>query len=350
MRYHDCAGSLALVALLFHAEAVKAFNPVSRSATGQCLPTVTRRRMSTSTCSTSVSVVPDGTISRRTLFRPALTSIVALIVPIGICDQVSAEEGATSTVSTTESRQPFSPSLKNLVPSCRVRVYIDDLLQLTKSTQDSSSVQQGRWKDLEERLLLRPPTFLTEDEAMSSEKYMQVKTWSSWEKAQAQQKRADPFNTVPIDPAKELNQAFEQWSEERQWKILRSRQQALERSNPMRAAFNAYTNNLVFGESYVFTGSAEERKRRIRNNALPDVTAVIRSDLDLRDLYRNQVLTAMDDAKAELQYQLTIIEESRNPTDLMEILEQAKKSCDEWFRFVPEADVKEATAIAMTGL
>ena len=292
--------------------------------------------------------VPDGAISRGTLLQSALTSVLALVVPIGPSNQVFAEESAAVTM---EPRQPFAPSLENLVPSCRVRIYIDELLQLAKSSQDSSNEQHGhRWKDLEEHLLLRSPTFVTNDEAMSSKKYMQVKTWSSWEKAQAEQKRSDPFHTATIDPASQLNQAFEQWSEERQWKILRNRQQALERSNSMRAAFNAYTNNLVFGESYVFTGSAEDRKRRIRNDDLPDVTAVIRSDLDLRDLYRNQVLTAMDDAKAELQYQLTLSEDSRNPADLLEILEQAKKSCDEWFRFVPDADVKEATAIAMKEL
>lgn len=301
---------------------------------------------------TDTPLMADGTISRRamcSMFQPALTSVVALIVPIVPYDRVSAEEGATATV---QSRQPFAPSLENLLPACRVRIYIDELLLLAKSLQESSNDQQEqRWKDLEERLLLNPPTFLTKGEAMSSKKYMQVKTWSSWNKAQAEQRRADPFDESPIiDPASQINQAFEHWGQERQWKILRNRQQALERDNPMRAAFNAYTNNLVFGESYIFTGSAEERKRRIRNDDLPDVTAVIRSDLDLRDLYRNQVLTAIDDSKAELQYQLratTSSGEPRNPTELLEILEEAKKSCDEWFRFVPDADVKDAMAIAL---
>ena len=303
---------------------------------------------------TDTSSLADGTISRRamcSMFPPALTSVLALSVPIASCDRVSAEEGASTVTMTMQSRQPFAPSLENLLPACRVRIYIDELLLLAKSLQESTNDQQEdqRWNDLEERLLLKPPTFLTRDEAMSSKKYMQIKTWSSWNKAQAEQRRADPFADAPmIDPASQLNQAFERWGQERQWKILRNRQQAMERDNPLRAAFNAYTNNLVYGESYIFTGSPEERKRRIRNDDLPDVTAVIRSDLDLRDLYRNQVLTAIDDSKAELQYQLRAGSSgtSRNATELLEFLEQSKKSCDEWFRFVPDADIKDAMAIA----
>jgi hypothetical protein len=112
----------------------------------------------------------------------------------------------------------------------------------------------------------------------------------------------------------------------------------------MRAAFNAYTNNLVFGESYKVNASREEKKRLIRQyDQLPDVTSVIRSDLDLRDLYRNQVLTAMDDAKAELEYQLA--NDEMDFSELLSILRQAQSSCSEWFKFVPENDMKEALAV-----
>lgn len=64
-------------------------------------------------------------------------------------------------------------------------------------------------------------------------------------------------------------------------------------------AFNYYTRQLSFADEYVLTASKEERKQLIRNDNLPSLTAVITSDLDRRDLYRNQFLTAIDDASAE---------------------------------------------------
>lgn len=65
----------------------------------------------------------------------------------------------------------------------------------------------------------------------------------------------------------------------------------------MRAVMNLYTANLKFGDSYVLTASAKDKKTYIRNyNQLPGVNQVIASDLDLRDLYRNQVQTKIEDA------------------------------------------------------
>lgn len=256
----------------------------------------------------------------------------------------AADDDVTPT--TVPPQLPYAPFLENLLPACRVRIYINDILRATMSLQNAPD-QEAIWTELEERLLIHPPSFVTTSEASSSKTYLQVNTWASWNRVQSeQQKRTmDPFNEPVIDPVSKLRLGFEQWGEQRQWKILRDRQLALEKSNDMRAAFNAYTNNLVFGESYVFTGSSEERKRRIRNDDLPDVTSVIRSDLDLRDLYRNQVLTAIDDAKAELQYQLTT-NEPKSAAELTDLVQQAKKSCDEWFRFVPDADVRAAMMAA----
>jgi hypothetical protein len=58
---------------------------------------------------------------------------------------------------------------------------------------------------------------------------------------------------------------------------------------------------LCFGESYTVTATLETKKAYIRaNDGLPDVKAVITSDLDLRDLYRNELQLKVDDAQAEL--------------------------------------------------
>jgi hypothetical protein len=51
----------------------------------------------------------------------------------------------------------------------------------------------------------------------------------------------------------------------------------------------------------------------------------------------------MDDAKAELNYQMSISEESsRDFSELLSILREAQSSCLEWFKFAPENDLKDA--------
>ena len=89
----------------------------------------------------------------------------------------------------------------------------------------------------------------------------------------------------------------------------------------------------------------KEERQRIRNDRLPTTTDVIRSDLDARDLYRNQVQTSLDDAIAEFVYQK---KESGDdvqkfdPTELLDILKLAQTSVDKWFGFIPDQDVKAA--------
>jgi len=143
--------------------------------------------------------------------------------------------------------------------------------------------------------------------------------------------------TTPYD---KLNTAFQQWGDRRQFEILSKRQRDLEQASPVRAAFNAYTNNLVFSDSYQLNAEGDERKNLIRNNALPDVNAVVVSDLDLRDLYRNQVLEKLDDTKAEIEYQLKTGD--IDTKEVLSTLKEAQASCREWFSFIPSADVAEA--------
>jgi len=132
----------------------------------------------------------------------------------------------------------------------------------------------------------------------------------------------------------------------RQFDQLQRRQRKLEKLNPIRQAFNYYTRQLQFDtEYYVLNANAEEKKRMIRNDALPDIKSVIVSDLDLRDLVRNQVLDAYDDVTAELQYQVKNYESVDGVFDgyeLMEVLNRAKNECDKWFSFISEDDVKQA--------
>ena len=55
---------------------------------------------------------------------------------------------------------------------------------------------------------------------------------------------------------------------------------------------------------------------------------------------RNQILQNMDDARAELDYQL-----ESGDVDVEEIvtyLRKAQAACQEWFSFIPDADVQQA--------
>ena len=132
----------------------------------------------------------------------------------------------------------------------------------------------------------------------------------------------------------------------------------------IRIAFNTYTTYLRYGDRYTLTASPLERKNMIRQDRLPNVKQVITADLDLRDLYRNQVLTNVDEARAELRYlidrynhQYDNVNNHNNVKDndnklqyvdgesqseLLMLLKNAAVACDEWFGLIPEEDVAAA--------
>lgn len=95
------------------------------------------------------------------------------------------------------------------------------------------------------------------------------------------------------------------------------------------------------------TGSRSERSRLIRDDRLPDVKNVIASDMGLRYLLRNEVLTALDDARAELRYQMGELDNGKkglevDGAELLEILQRAQISCSKWFDLIGDEDVAEA--------
>jgi hypothetical protein len=112
-----------------------------------------------------------------------------------------------------------------------------------------------------------------------------------------------------------------------------------------RAAMNLYTANLKFADEYVLTASPEARKKYIREyNQLPDVKQVIAADLDLRDLYRNQIQTKIEDAQAELFLS------KPDPSDLRELLEEANATYEQWFNLISPYDIEAAKAAALKSL
>jgi len=62
-------------------------------------------------------------------------------------------------------------------------------------------------------------------------------------------------------------------------------------------------------------------------------------------LYRNELLTVMEQARSELDYQLSLSQASTE--DLLPLLRQAQDACNQWFAFIDERDVEEAIAAVL---
>eukprot|EP00980_Cylindrotheca_fusiformis_P027968 scaffold22574_cov125-Cylindrotheca_fusiformis.AAC.21 len=173
----------------------------------------------------------------------------------------------------------------------------------------------------------------------------QITTAVSTANKEQWQKNRESFN-VPTQLAAMWNQA----DVERQWGMLQASEAQREQSNEVRAALNYYTQQLQFGDSYRLTAPKETRKRMIRNDELPTSTAVITSDLDLRDLYRNQLLTSLDDAIAEANYQFKELEESQSVLDtgdLVDLMDQAFGASSKWFELIAKEDLQDAMAMVL---
>ena len=81
----------------------------------------------------------------------------------------------------------------------------------------------------------------------------------------------------------------------------------------------------------------------IREDKIPDVKSVIASDMGLRYLLRNDILTACDDARAELKYQMK--QSTVDGRDLLDLLLAAQKASNEWFDLIDDKDTLTAIDI-----
>jgi hypothetical protein len=129
------------------------------------------------------------------------------------------------------------------------------------------------------------------------------------------------------------------------WKDLKKKEKEQERDNEIRAALNAYTDAISFSSSsYLLNVDKATKSSMVREDRLPDVKQVITSDMGMRYLYRNQVLTAMDDVRAEFEYVLANahLDGGMDVGELLSLLVLAQKACDQWFELIDPMDVKEA--------
>lgn len=294
-----------------------------------------------------------------------------------------------NTESTTQRKKipkkPFA-SLEALLPAARVKYNIDKSAKLTKEIlilfgndeKESSSTTAATARIRKEQIIstldhllldpknymmpLQPPTGdTTTGVDTSSPPPAATSITTTTEKGNSKVKLksgsklyqrlyADKIKSLPLTdiPGALLTQA----GDYRQFSLLQNRQRALEGQSPIRAALNYYTRQLQFDtEFYLLTANAEDKRKMIRNDALPDIKSVIVSDLDLRDLIRNQILDGWDDCQAEFRYQVRRSSSGDNggetfdAEELNSLLLKLQGRCDEWFAFISETDTAQAMGV-----
>eukprot|EP00985_Skeletonema_marinoi_P014456 scaffold7325_cov80-Skeletonema_marinoi.AAC.11 len=270
--------------------------------------------------------------------------------PIGIS---SSNDGNGSSDDNTMKARPSAP-VEFLVPATRVGLYIyqllstaEELAQLKKddSTQSSSPPSSSSFiEQLDNLLLSSPPSFIkpTDPTVTRGDPYNNMPPLLGEIAVQQQkQKERKEQSITNIGVAPQLFEVGELMGERRQWSRLVQVERAREEASEIRRAMNIYTTNLNFNKNkYVYSGSQEEKKKMIREDRLPSATEVIRSDLDARDLYRNEVQTKLEDARAEYLYQKGVGLEDVG--ELVGLLRETKVALDSWFGFIPDEDIKLA--------
>ncbi len=269
-----------------------------------------------------------------------------------------------------EATRPSAP-LQYLLPAARVGLYVYQTLTAAEEGQNRLRINEGGKNEdnvvlLQKlgELLSSPPAFVTaSDPTVSrSDPYGVLPPIIGEIIAQQQKAQERKRQSISVGITPQLFEPLELMGERRQWNRLSNIEKKRESDSPVRLALNIYTTNLNYNPNqYVFGGTTEEKRALIRENRLPSTVEVIRSDLDARDLYRNALQTALEDARAEYLYQTKRMnaekeEEGRmkdgkseketiDLTELVDVLKQAKFAIDKWFSFVPEQDVKAAMEI-----
>ena len=254
-----------------------------------------------------------------------------------------------------EITRPSAP-LEYLLPAARVGVYIyqtlavaEDLAQSTSNSEakDGRTVQTKKLIDLLDDLFRNPPSFVkASDPAVNRGDPYKLPPVVGELVMQQKKQKERLLNAMDVGLIPQFFEVGELIGERRAWNRLSKSERLREEASEVRRAFNIYTTNLNFNtKRYTFSGSKEEKSRLIREDKLPTAGDVIRSDLDARDLYRNAIQTALEDAKAEFLYQKRKVGDDALQFDSMELvllLRDAKRAVDSWFSFIPDEDVKEA--------
>eukprot|EP00594_Rhizosolenia_setigera_P008260 CAMPEP_0178955978 /NCGR_PEP_ID=MMETSP0789-20121207/9938_1 /TAXON_ID=3005 /ORGANISM="Rhizosolenia setigera, Strain CCMP 1694" /LENGTH=332 /DNA_ID=CAMNT_0020637735 /DNA_START=112 /DNA_END=1110 /DNA_ORIENTATION=+ len=289
--------------------------------------------------------------SRRTFLVATTTPTASVGIAPSIANSIIVDVEEEKNNKIDRGGKPYAP-LEALLPVTRLKLWFEDVYTLSsKLAQESSDNNNNRMIVTQMNFLLsskegNPKLF---DSKNNNEKKLTKVTSPSTSGTTAQltsnvssvtkdqyQKNRKDLNNIGDKVAAMLNQA----DVERQWGILQYAESKREESNEMRAAFNFYTKQITFGDNYVLTANKEERKQMIRNDALPTLAAVIVSDLDRRDLYRNQFLTYIEDARAEVAYQVK--QDVIDVTDIVVLVNEANDAFENWFSLIAPVDINEA--------
>ena len=225
---------------------------------------------------------------------------------------------------------PQAP-IETLLPAVRVKLSIDKAIALTKEMIDSPDPASSPAIEELKGVLLKPQNY--------------TKTL----KLQGVPESPAALYLDAYKPMKgdlPFQRYFIQNGDVSTWKGLKKKEKEQERDNEVRAALNAYTDALSFsGSSYLLNVDKATKSSMVREDRLPNVKQVITSDMGMRYLYRNQVLTAMDDVRAEFEYMLEHLHDNVDEGELLSLLILAQRACDRWFELIDPMDVKEAFLI-----
>lgn len=259
---------------------------------------------------------------RRSIIQDVVSSTAAILI---VC--TTDKQSAQAVV-------PFAP-IDTLLPAARVKITLDSAVDIAaKLVASNDSIYLH---DLESLLLL-PQNYTRGTKPIEVPQQPAQSYLKSYEEYRNQVSILEKPGAMLV-----------QNGEIDTWKRLKRQERAKEDIDEIRAALNYYTSNINFdADKFQFTATKDERSKLIREDKVPDVKQVIVSDMGLRYLLRNDILTACDDAKAELRYQMKLSsgdnakQDEVDGSDLLELLRTAQSACNEWFALIDEKDTLAA--------
>lgn len=233
--------------------------------------------------------------------------------------------------------RPYAP-LEALLPVTRLKLWLDRSYALSCNLSTAKDKDE-KFTILQEmdKILSNPPKLFYSEKIDKRAKGSTAQLTTGISAANKDQYQ---LNRQGLNVGDKFAAMLNQADVERQWGMLQYAESKREDSNEMRAAFNFYTRQITFSDKYILTAPKEQRKNMIRNDELPSLTAVITADLDLRDLYRNDFLNNIEDARAEVAYQVK--QDDPDVVDTIDLVKQAYTACDKWFVLISPKDVQEA--------
>ena len=280
--------------------------------------------------------------------RVALTNLVATMSGLTsfsnmvLADDDLSNRGTTSDDESIQNQRPRSP-LESLLPAVKFRRVLDKAIIIVEKASESTTTIDEQLDALDglNNLLLSRQNYTS--------KFSAVPTTPGRQYLEAYQRNREKMPLLE-QPGAFLfeNGEIDAWR-----RRLKRQERAREEIDEVRAALNAYTNDLSFRtDQYTFNESKELKSKLIREDRLPDVKQVITSDLGLRYLYRNNVLDAMEDARAELRFLQKGVGTDTNIeaqprldfVELRRLLLEADHALEKWFSLIDEQDVRKAKA------